>query len=64
MPFIDDGQWNAGNEPKPEDEQVQWHAGPATYDKGDWVFQLIENPDLGEDWKTYQDHAPGAICLN
>jgi hypothetical protein len=63
--LVDDGNWTADDEPTPEDEQTQWHAGPVTMDEnGDWVWNLIESPDLAEEWSNYQEYVPGGVYLN
>jgi hypothetical protein len=64
MHLVDDGNWTAGDEPKPEDDRIRWHAGPVTDDNGCWAWNLIENPDLSEEWSGYEDFVPGAVYLN
>jgi hypothetical protein len=43
---------------------VQGHAGPVTLDSGGWGWNLIESPDLGDEWKHYGDFLPPAYYLN
>jgi hypothetical protein len=50
--------------PIDEDDGIQWHAGPVTDDEGYWAWNLIESPDLSEEWSGYEDFTPGLVYLN
>jgi hypothetical protein len=53
-----------------EDEDMVFHTTPAvlTVDKANgvyrWEWDQIENPDLADDWKTYEDWIPTTAYIN
>jgi len=61
----DDGvtEINVSDEEASKDDRMQWHAGPVNLnDNGYWAWNLIESPDLAEEWNNYRDYVPSATC--
>ena len=64
MHLIDDGNWDAGDEPTHEDDGAHWPAGPVTADHDRWTWKLWESPDLSEEWPGYKSFLPGPVYVN
>jgi hypothetical protein len=77
IPGADDTDWlkhvRGGAVPDPgpqrQAEPVAFHASPAVFVMDEhgcpgWGWREIENPDLADDWRTYEDWLPTTIHLN